>query len=152
MRFIRLAPTPMPPHSLAQNDVGGLAMKHELNFWVIGGDMRQAKLAQLLAKDGHTVHTYALDPGPELIPGLIEEENLNHAFRADCVILPLTVSAESGLLNAPSPCRSTPWPPSWTASLCGSSCAEAGWTRRPRPWPRSGDWSSTTTSRGRSWR
>ena len=35
-------------------------MKHELNIWVVGGDMRQAKLAQLLALDGHTVHTYAL--------------------------------------------------------------------------------------------
>ena len=35
-------------------------MKHELNIWVVGGDLRQEKLAQLLAEDGHTVHTYAL--------------------------------------------------------------------------------------------
>lgn len=95
------APTPPPPHRLTQNDVGGFAMKHEMNVWVIGGDMRQAKLAQLLAKDGHTVHTYALDPGPEEIPGLIQEQNLNHAFRADCVVLPLTVCSGNGLLNAP---------------------------------------------------
>ena len=33
-------------------------MRHELNFWVLGGDMRQGKLAQLLAEDGHRVHTY----------------------------------------------------------------------------------------------
>ena len=26
-------------------------MRHELNFWVLGGDMRQGKLAQLLAED-----------------------------------------------------------------------------------------------------
>ena len=31
-------------------------MKHELNIWVVGGDLRQAKLARLLAEDGHTVH------------------------------------------------------------------------------------------------
>ena len=76
-------------------------MKHELNFWVVGGDMRQAKLAQLLAEDGHTVHTYALDPGPEVIPGLIQEQNLNHAGRADCVVLPLIVTSGAGLLNTP---------------------------------------------------
>ena len=38
-------------------------MKHELNFWVLGGDMRQGKLAQLLEEDGHRVHTYALEEG-----------------------------------------------------------------------------------------
>jgi dipicolinate synthase subunit A len=76
-------------------------MKHELNFWVVGGDMRQAKLAQLLAQDGHTVHTYALDPGPEVIPGLIQEEKLSHAGRADCVVLPLNVTTGGGLLNTP---------------------------------------------------
>ena len=76
-------------------------MKHELNFWVVGGDMRQAKLAQLLAEDGHTVHTYALDPGPEVIHGLIQEENLNQAGRADCVVLPLPISSGGGRLNTP---------------------------------------------------
>ena len=30
-------------------------MKHELNIWVVGGDLRQEKLAQLLAEDGHTM-------------------------------------------------------------------------------------------------
>lgn len=76
-------------------------MKHELNFWVVGGDMRQVKLAQLLSDDGHTVHTYALDPGPEPVPGLIQEQNLKQAGRADCVVLPLIVSVGGGLLNAP---------------------------------------------------
>ena len=27
-------------------------MRRALNFWVLGGDMRQAKLAELLAEDG----------------------------------------------------------------------------------------------------
>ena len=76
-------------------------MKHELNFWVVGGDMRQLKLAQLLSDDGHTVHTYALDPGPEDVSQLLQEQNLNHAGLADCVVLPLPVTAGGGLLNAP---------------------------------------------------
>ena len=76
-------------------------MKHELNFWVVGGDMRQLKLAQLLSDDGHTVHTYALDPGPEDVSQLLQEQNLNHAGLADCVVLPLPVTAGGGLLNTP---------------------------------------------------
>lgn len=77
-------------------------MKRELNFWVIGGDMRQAKLAHLLSEDGHTVHAYALDEaGLTPASNLILEEGLGQAALADCVVLPLTVSAGEGLLNAP---------------------------------------------------
>ena len=76
-------------------------MKHELNIWVVGGDLRQVKLAQLLAEDGHTIHTYALGQPPEAVSGLTAEPTLRQANRADCVILPLTVSTGSGLLNAP---------------------------------------------------
>lgn len=76
-------------------------MKHELNIWVVGGDLRQVKLAQLLAEDGHTVHTYALGEPQEPVPGLTVEATLRRAGKADCVILPLTVTAGNGLLNAP---------------------------------------------------
>ena len=76
-------------------------MKHELNIWVVGGDLRQAKLAQLLAEDGHTVHTYALGEPREDVPGLAAESTLRQAALADCVILPLTISDGNGLLNAP---------------------------------------------------
>ena len=76
-------------------------MKHELNIWVVGGDLRQAKLAQLLAEDGHTVHTYALGEPQDPIPGLTPEVTLRRAEKADCVILPLTVTAGNGLLNTP---------------------------------------------------
>ncbi|MEG0764466.1 MAG: dipicolinate synthase subunit DpsA [Pseudoflavonifractor sp.] len=74
-------------------------MKTELNFWVVGGDMRQVKLAQLLCEDGHTVHTYALALAPSL-PGTAEE-SLQEAALADCVVLPLPVEGEGSLLNAP---------------------------------------------------
>ena len=65
-------------------------MKRELNFWVIGGDMRQAKLAPLLSEDGHTVHAYALDEaGLTPASNLMLEEGLGQAALADCVVLPL---------------------------------------------------------------
>lgn len=64
--------------------------------------MRQAKLAQLLAEDGHTVHLYALhaDP-PDDLPGLIHTDCLEHIQKADCIVLPLPVSRDPGMLNAP---------------------------------------------------
>ena len=76
-------------------------MRHELNFWVLGGDMRQGKLAQLLAEDGHRVHTYALEDGAVPAPGLTAEPGLSGVEQADCVVLPLPVSSGGGLLNAP---------------------------------------------------
>lgn len=75
-------------------------MKKELNFWVIGGDLRQAKLAELLFDDGHTVHTFALERGPELSQNF-GAETLEEAVLADCVVLPLPVEGEGSLLNAP---------------------------------------------------
>lgn len=75
-------------------------MKNELNFWVVGGDMRQAKLAELLARDGHTVHTFGLEklgPLPEVEAG----DQLESIALADCVVLPLPSAGEGSLLNAP---------------------------------------------------
>lgn len=43
----------------------GCFVKHTLNIWVIGGDLRQEKLALLLEGDGHVVHTCALGEAPE---------------------------------------------------------------------------------------
>ena len=75
-------------------------MGNELNFWVVGGDLRQAKLAELLAADGHTVHTWALERMGAL-PGVRAAETLAEAERADCVVLPLPAAGEGGGLNAP---------------------------------------------------
>ncbi len=75
-------------------------MRHELNVWVVGGDMRQAKLAELLAEEGHTVHTYALERADDLDPALAES-TLAGAELADCVVLPLPAAGEGGRLNAP---------------------------------------------------
>lgn len=75
-------------------------MRHELNIWVAGGDMRQAKLAELLAEDGHSVHTFALEQLGDL-PGVQAEEHLAGIALADCVVLPLPAAGEGSLLNAP---------------------------------------------------
>ncbi len=71
-------------------------MKYTMNFWVIGGDLRQAKLAQHLQDDGHCIHTYALEhahPDPQT--------DLTGIERADCVILPLPITGDGTMLNAP---------------------------------------------------
>ena len=74
-------------------------MKHQLNIWVIGGDLRQAKMAELLQQDGHAVHTYALERAPEL--PWEGETSLTGVELADCVVLPLPVSGDGTMLNAP---------------------------------------------------
>ena len=67
------------------------------NIWVVGGDPRQAALAALLADDGHSVHTYALERGE----GMKCEPSMDGADRADCVVLPLPAAGPDGGLNAP---------------------------------------------------
>ena len=67
------------------------------NIWVAGGDPRQAALAALLADDGHSVHTYALEQGQ----GMHCEPSMDGADRADCVVLPLPAAGADGKLNTP---------------------------------------------------
>lgn len=69
-----------------------------LNIWVLGGDLRQVKLAEALAEDEHSVHLYAL--GDERAEGVKTESGLDGIGLADCVVLPLPV-ADGENLNAP---------------------------------------------------
>lgn len=70
-------------------------------FAVIGGDMRQAKLAEMLAADGHWVSTFAIDK-LRLENGVTQRSSVKEAVDpAHCVILPLPVTSREGLLNAP---------------------------------------------------
>lgn len=67
-------------------------------FGVIGGDRRQAYLAELLRKDGNSVCTY----------GLAQWENsgevpLSNAVCADVVVLPLPLCRNPGILNCTGP-------------------------------------------------
>jgi len=76
-------------------------MKQERTFWVVGGDLRQAQLAQLLARDGHTVCTYALEQGTYAAPDALVCSMLTGIDRSDCVIFPLPVCSAPGILSAP---------------------------------------------------
>lgn len=75
-------------------------MKREGTIWVLGGDLRQEKLAALLSEDGHSVHTYALDRAAPC-DSVVTESTLEGVRRADCVILPLPVAAKPGVLHTP---------------------------------------------------
>ena len=72
-----------------------------MNFAVIGGDMRQAKLAELLAEDGHAVTAFAIDE-VKTKSGVRQTETAKDAVAvAECIIFPLPMSLRAGLLNAP---------------------------------------------------
>ena len=70
-------------------------------FAVIGGDLRAAYLAGLLAQDGYKVITAGLE-GTDLPPCVTGCTNLSQAVSlADCVVLPLPVTTDGTTLNAP---------------------------------------------------
>lgn len=79
-----------------------------MHLWVVGGDLRQAKLAELLAEDGHTVHTFALEKAAETRGTVLEAQSLKGVERADCVVLPLPTVSEGGQLMAPLSDRQVP--------------------------------------------
>lgn len=76
-------------------------MKQERTFWLVGGDLRQAHLAQLLARDGHTVCTYALEQGAYAAPNAQMRSTLAGIDRADCIVFPLPVCSAPGILSTP---------------------------------------------------
>ena len=71
-----------------------------MKFAIIGGDMRQAKLSELLSADGHTVSAYALDK-IRLEEVLQTASVKDAADDAKCVILPLPLTSKDGILNTP---------------------------------------------------
>lgn len=83
------------------------AMKRELHFWILGGDLRQEKLAELLLEDGHKVDVFGMERLPEG-GGLVCREDIRDIGKADCVILPLPVAGEDGILHAPLSDRKLP--------------------------------------------
>ena len=70
-------------------------------FAIVGGDMRQCHLAELLAADGHSVHAYALDKHSfsPAVERMVDLNGLRDKY--DCIVLPLPIESESGLLNTP---------------------------------------------------
>lgn len=72
-----------------------------MNFAIIGGDMRQVKLSEFLAKDGHTVSVFALDK-VKTDDRIRRSETIADAMEeAECVVLPLPALAKENVLNTP---------------------------------------------------
>lgn len=69
-----------------------------MDFAVIGGDMRQAKLAEFFAADGNSVGIYGL--GNLEIQGVKVFSSLEEALKARYVVLPLPAT-EANILNTP---------------------------------------------------
>jgi len=76
-------------------------MNKKLKFAVVGGDLRQVRLASLLAGDENDVYTFALDRA-ELSDGVYSSGNIsNLSKKYDCIILPIPIKSDSKHLNAP---------------------------------------------------
>lgn len=107
-------------------------------FALCGGDGRQARLAGLLLADGHKVRTWALERA-ELPDGARPCQSAAEALEgADCLLLPMPVSARSGLLNAPLSDSSHCLGEVFAAAAPGMLSAAACRARRLTPWPRAG--------------
>jgi len=72
-----------------------------MKFAVIGGDMRQAKLAELLYIDGHQVSTFAIDEIENLVGVHRAESPMQAIDGAGCVVLPLPIVSAPGVLSTP---------------------------------------------------
>lgn len=71
-----------------------------MKFAVIGGDRRSVLLCAALLRDGHKVHSFALE-GAELPEEAVKAGCLQGCvYGADCVVLPVPAE-KGGLLNAP---------------------------------------------------
>lgn len=74
----------------------------DTTFAVIGGDLRQAHLAGLLAADGLPVLTVGFERKIPISPDVLHVKDAAEAVRrADCVILPLPFSVDGSTVNAP---------------------------------------------------
>ncbi len=75
-------------------------MKRSYDIWVLGGDLRQVKLAQLLQQEGHRVQVLGMELRSEP-DQLTDRDSWKGIETADCVVLPLPAEKADGMLNAP---------------------------------------------------
>ena len=81
---------------------GGCETMNTKTFAVIGGDLRQAHLAGLLARDGYPVLAVGFERKDGLSPDVLQVKQAQEAAaRADCVVLPLPFSVDGQSVNAP---------------------------------------------------
>jgi dipicolinate synthase subunit A len=72
-----------------------------MRFSVIGGDARQGRLAGLIAADGHDVTVFGVDAPPPSSPVETAADLPRAVLGIDCVVLPIPVVREAGVINAP---------------------------------------------------
>ncbi len=106
-----------------------------MKFAIIGGDMRQAKLSELLSADGHTVSAYALDK-IRLEEVLQTASVKDAADDAKCVILPLPLTSKDGILNTPLSGGLHTTRDILSVLGRSRSSVQAGLIRPPMTWPR----------------
>ena len=70
-------------------------------FAVIGGDARQAALANLLAAEGATVYCAGFEQMPHLLIGTASTDPLPAVLMSDIIILPMPATRDGVTLNAP---------------------------------------------------
>ncbi len=75
-------------------------MRETPRFCVLGGDLRQVRLAELLCEDGHTVAMLGFE-GLEEPVAVTMLHDIEQIGGADCLILPLPVTNQDGGLNTP---------------------------------------------------
>jgi dipicolinate synthase subunit A len=86
---------PRAPRTDAQQ--GGIGLE-TTRFSLIGGDARQASLADLITADGHAVSTFGIGAPAAGTPA---ETLADCLWGADCIVLPIPVTLNCGALNAP---------------------------------------------------
>lgn len=70
-------------------------------FAVVGGDARQAALANMLAGEGITVYCAGFEQSPQLLTGTASTDPLTAVLMADIVILPMPPTRDGQTLNMP---------------------------------------------------
>ncbi len=70
-------------------------------FAVIGGDARNAALANMLAAEGITVYCSGFEHSPQLLTGVASTDPFTAVLMADTVILPMPPTVDGAVLNAP---------------------------------------------------
>lgn len=73
-----------------------------MNFTVIGGDLRNVKLINMLFADGNKVYTYGVEKSKELSKGVINCSKLQEAINcSDVIIGPIPFSSNGKDINTP---------------------------------------------------
>ncbi|MBR2151891.1 MAG: dipicolinate synthase subunit DpsA [Clostridia bacterium] len=73
-----------------------------MKFLIIGGDMRNVEVANILSKNGHICHIYGLEKAEGIYENVIKADAISAAIKGcDGVILPVPVSKDGIKIIAP---------------------------------------------------